>query len=174
MKILRKTLLASLLALPLVSFAAPEVEVGFSPEGSAHQLVLKTIEGARHSIRMMAYAFSAPDIVQALGDATRRGVEVRVVVDKKRNADKAGQRAIRDATAQGVALRTNDRYTLHHDKVIIVDDDTVETGSFNFAPSAERSNSENVVVLRGLPEITRQYVAHWQSRWDAGEPWASR
>jgi hypothetical protein len=40
--------------------AAPGVEVGFSPEGSAHRLVLQTIAGAQQSIQMLAYAFQAP------------------------------------------------------------------------------------------------------------------
>lgn len=74
-------------------------------------------------------------------------------------------------TEQGVALRTNDHFNIHHDKTIIVDGHTVETGSFNFAPSAETRNSENVIVIRDMPGIARQYVAHWQSRWDLGEPY---
>jgi len=60
-----------------------------------------------------------------------------------------------------------------HDKTIIVDGHTVETGSFNFAPSAETLNSENVVVIRNAPEVVRQYLAHWQSRWDLGKPYVA-
>jgi phosphatidylserine/phosphatidylglycerophosphate/cardiolipin synthase-like enzyme len=68
-------------------------------------------------------------------------------------------------------LRTSDRFPLHHDKTIIVDGNTVETGSFNFTPSAETANSENVVVIRDMPDVARKYVAHWQSRWDLGVPY---
>ena len=38
---------------------------------------------------------------------------------------------------------------------VIVDGQTVQTGSFNFAPSAETANSENVVVIRGMPEVAQ-------------------
>ncbi|HHZ4845858.1 TPA: phospholipase D-like domain-containing protein [Yersinia enterocolitica] len=55
-------------------------------------------------------------------------------------------------------------------KTIIVDKQTVETGSFNFAPSAETENSENVIVIRGMPKVVQQYVAHWNSRWALGIP----
>ncbi len=166
--------LAVLLGISPWSNAQPNVQVGFSPEGSARQLVLETINGARHSVQMLAYAFQAPDIVQALIEAEQRGVEVRVVVDRKRNAGKASKAAMDRATRNGVELRTNDRYHLHHDKVIIVDGNTVETGSFNFAPSAETANSENVVVIRDMPEVARAYLAHWQSRWDLGKPYPAR
>lgn len=171
---LRSIALAALLGIPLLCSAQPSVEVGFSPEGSARELVLKTIGDAKQSIQMLAYAFQSPEIAQALVDAKSRGVDVRVVVDKKRNKGKASREVMDFVTRQGVALRTNDRYHIHHDKTIIVDGHTVETGSFNFAPSAETMNSENVVVIRGIPEVARQYVAHWQSRWDGGKPYATK
>lgn len=168
---IRRIALAVLLGVSSLCSAEPSVQVGFSPEGSARALVLETIAGAKHSIKILAYAFQAPDIMQALVDARNRGVDVRVVVDKRRNQNKASKTAMDFVTANGVALRTNDHFHLHHDKTIIVDGSTVETGSFNFAPSAETANSENVVVIRDMPEVARQYLAHWQSRWDLGEPY---
>ncbi len=171
MKSIRLIALVAMLSVPSLSYAAPSVQVGFSPEGSARALVLKVIGNATHSIQMLAYSFQAPDIMQALVDAKKRGVDVRVVVDKKRNERKASKKAMDFVTRNGVELRTNDHFHIHHDKTIIVDGKTVETGSFNFAPSAETSNSENVVVIRDMPDVARQYIAHWQSRWDLGVPY---
>lgn len=174
MTTIRSIALALLFTIPALAHADPSVQVGFSPEGSARELVLETIGGAKESIQMLAYAFQAPDIAQALVDAQKRGVQVRVVVDKKRNRGKVSKAAMDLVTRNGVQLRTNDHYHIHHDKTIIVDGHTVETGSFNFAPSAETLNSENVVVIRGMPEVSQKYVAHWQSRWDLGKPYSPR
>lgn len=174
MKGIRLIALVALLSIPSLSYAAPGVQVGFSPEGSARALVLKTIGSAKQNIRMQAYSFQAPDIMQALVDAKKRGVDVRVVVDKKRNERKASKKAMDFVTRNGVELRTTGHFHIHHDKIIIVDDHTVETGSFNFARSAETANSENVIVIRDMPDVVRQYVAHWQSRWDRGEPYLNR
>lgn len=165
---------AWLLGASMLSHAAPSVQVGFSPEGSARQLVLETIASAQQSIHILAYAFQAPDIMQALVDAKKRGVEVRVVVDKKRNRGKTSRKAMDFVTSNGVELRTNNHFHIHHDKTIIVDGHTVQTGSFNFAPSAETMNSENVVVIRGMPEVSSQYMAHWQSRWKLGKPYPAQ
>ncbi|KLF54043.1 hypothetical protein YA35_14800 [Klebsiella aerogenes] len=71
----------------------------------------------------------------------------------------------------GIPLRTNGRYAIMHDKVIIVDNHTVEAGSFNFSRSAARSNSENVLVIRDYPSLADTYLQHWQSRWDTGTFW---
>ena len=174
--LLRVSLLACPLLFTTPSFAmidTPSVKVGFSPEGSASALVLDTINSAESSIRMMAYSFTDPDVMHALAKAKKRGVDVRIVVDDKGNTNRASQEAMKYINLLDIPLRTVDVFPIHHDKVIIVDGTTVETGSFNYAPSAETANSENVVVIREMPEVARQYLAHWQSRWDLGKPYPS-
>jgi phosphatidylserine/phosphatidylglycerophosphate/cardiolipin synthase-like enzyme len=47
-------------------------------------------------------------------------------------------------------------YILHH-KIIIIDDRTVITGSYNFTGSAERDNDENLVIIDD-PAIARTYL----------------
>lgn len=60
----------------LPAFAVePSVQVGYSPEGSARVLVLSAIDSAKTSIRMMAYSFTAPDIMKALV-AAKKGVRL--------------------------------------------------------------------------------------------------
>jgi len=167
-------LMALILVVPCAAFAAPSVQVGFSPEGSAQALVLQVINHAHKSIRMIGYAFQAPDIVRALIAAHDRGVDVRIVVDEKRNRVKASRKVMDEIVQHGVQLRTDAHYHIQHDKTIVADERLVETGSFNFAPSAETMNSENVVVMRGMPAVTRQYLAHWQSRWALGKPYQPR
>ncbi|WP_282808445.1 phospholipase D-like domain-containing protein, partial [Hafnia alvei] len=67
-----------------------------------------------------------------------------------------------------------DKYKIMHDKVAIIDDVTVQTGSFNYTRAAQRSNSENVVVMWQMPEVAQVYLEHWQSRWSQGQAWQSR
>ncbi|EBS2907465.1 phospholipase D family protein [Salmonella enterica subsp. enterica serovar Flottbek] len=175
---------AVLTALPLLitqpGFAMPDtpsvpapasVRVGFSPEGSATQLVLDTINNARYSIRMMAYSFTDPDVMKALGQAKKHGVDVRIVVDYKGNTHRASQEAMKYITMLDIPLRTVDVFPIAHDKVIIFDENTVETGSYNFSRAAARKNSENVIVLQNMPDIAALYLAHWQDRWDRGTDW---
>jgi len=153
--------------------AAPSVQVGFSPEGSALQLVLKTIESAQQEIRLMGYSFTSPEVVNALVRAKRRGVDVRIVLDEKGNRSKTSQAAMNVVVNAGIPLRTNGHYAIMHDKVIIVDNHTVEAGSFNYTRSAASRNSENVLVINEVPEVAQTYLQHWQSRWDGGTEWHS-
>lgn len=151
----------------------PSLDVGFSPEGSAQQLVLRTLDGARESIRLMGYSFTSPEIVKSLVAARQRGVDVRVVVDDKGNRSKASQAAMNVVVNAGIPLRTNSQYKIMHDKVIITDGQNVELGSFNYTRSAAESNSENALVVRGVPALAQTYLTHWQSRWEGGSDWRS-
>ncbi|NTZ47707.1 phospholipase D family protein [Lelliottia aquatilis] len=166
---LKNTALATVLALPSFVFAAPSVEVGFSPEGSAQQLVINVINSAHKSIRMMAYSFTSPEIMKALIDARHRGVDVQIVIDEKGNRSRSSQAAMNLVVNAGIPLRTNGHYKIQHDKVIIVDGITTETGSFNYSRSAARDNSENAVVVRDNPAMAAAYTQHWQSRWEQGQ-----
>lgn len=153
--------------------AAPSIDVGFSPEGSAQQLVLRILNDARQNIRLMGYSFTSPEVVKALVEAKRRGVDVKVVVDDKGNRSKASQAAMNVVVNAGIPLRINGQFKIMHDKVIITDGQNVELGSFNYTRSAAESNSENAVVVRDVPSLAQTYLTHWQSRWDGGSDWHS-
>ncbi len=137
---------------------------GFSPEGSAQKLVMNTLNIARHSINLMGYSFTSPEVVKALLAAKRRGVDVRVVLDSKGNQGRASVAAINLLVNAGIKVRTVDNYKIMHDKVAIIDGVTVQTGSYNYTRAAQRSNSENVVVMWQMPEVAQVYFGHWQSR----------
>ncbi len=68
----------------------------------------------------------------------------------------------------GIPVRTNQRYAIMHDKIIITDGQTVETGSMNWTRAGASGNSENALVIRGMPELAERYLTHWQSRWEEG------
>lgn len=74
--------------------------------------------------------------------------------------------AIRLLAANDIPVRLNGRYAALHDKFIVTDGRTVETGSFNFTRAGARYNSENVLVIDDMPALADRYLQHWQSRWD--------
>lgn len=174
----RRVWLAGLLSLalcaPVPAVYAASIEAGFSPEGTALPLVLKTIETAQRQICLMGYSFTSPEVVRALVRAKRRGVDVRVVLDWKANTGKnnnASKAAMNLLAGAGIPVRTVRAYKILHDKVIISDGRHTEVGSFNFSRAADRSNSENVLVVWDDPIVAKKYLNHWASRWAQGKDW---
>ncbi|EKZ6372354.1 phospholipase D family protein [Klebsiella aerogenes] len=176
---MKRSTLSGLLAVCLMvsggAVAQPTVQAGFSPEGSALQLVLNTIDTAQESIRLMGYSFTSPEVTQALIQAKQRGVDVKAVLDWKANSTKggAGVAALNLLVNAGIPVRTVSQFKIMHDKVIITDGRNVETGSFNFSRAAASNNSENALVIRDYPVLANTYLQHWQTRWKIGKDWSS-
>jgi phosphatidylserine/phosphatidylglycerophosphate/cardiolipin synthase-like enzyme len=149
------------------------IEYAFSPGESAEKLVLKVIGSAQSEIRVMAYWMTSASIVKALIAARHRGVDVAVVSDHETNVaqDKSGKAkvALSSLANAGCRVRTVSAYPVHHDKVIIVDRETVETGSFNFMKNAATKNSENVLVVWKNAELAKGYLKHWNNRFSSGK-----
>jgi phosphatidylserine/phosphatidylglycerophosphate/cardiolipin synthase-like enzyme len=157
--------------------AGAQFETAFSPRGGCEQLVIKVIASSRKEIRLLAYGFTNPNIVQALLAAKRRGVDVRVAVDYKANISedrsRKGMAALNLLANAGIPVRTVSVYPIHHDKVIVSDGRSVETGSFNYTAAAEKSNSENVLVVWNNPQLASTYLQHWERNWNQGRDFIS-
>lgn len=171
-KIFVIALLFAFLLLPVRGGAvSPGVEVAFSPDGGATEMVVKTITEARQSIRVAAYSFTSKPIAQALLEAHKRGIDVRIVVDKS-NAT-ARYTAATFLANQGVPVRVDYQYAIMHYKFIVVDGEAVETGSFNFTAAAQSHNAENVLVLHDST-VAQRYGQEWDRLWRESEEMKAR
>ncbi|WGS55049.1 phospholipase D family protein (plasmid) [Paraburkholderia sp. D15] len=184
-QILVAAVAASLVAAVCLMTAAPAnaagratVDVSFSPDGGAETLVLRTIDRARQSVRVMAYTFTSPAVVRALIQAKRRGVDVQVSVDYRSNADEdrsgRARAALGALTYAGVPVRTIRTFPIQHSKYLLVDGTWLETGSYNYTQQAARANSENAVVISGDDEVIRKFVANWEQVTALGEPYRAQ
>ncbi len=130
----------------------PEITVGdilvecyFAPEDGVQKEIIEEIEEARDTIDFMAFSFTSRPIARAMADCMDKGAKVRGLFERL----SAGSRYSRDdylaENGAEVYLDTNS-HTMHH-KVIVVDGETVVTGSYNFSKSAETKNDENVLII---------------------------
>lgn len=146
--------------------AAGLPSVAFSPSGGAVDLVVKAIASAKHSIRVAAYSFTSKPIAVALLDARRRGVDVRLVVDEERSSERYS--ATTFLANAGVPVRTDGRHGSQHNKYLVIDERTVQTGSFNYSAAAVGRNAENAIVLWDSPRVAQSYLDDWSSHWGHG------
>lgn len=131
------------------------VEVYFSPEGGAEERLLARLEAAQHSINFLAFSYTSQPIAAAMADAVRRGVRVQGVMEAKNAAGLGAQLGtLRNGGAD--VLEDGNCYALHH-KVIVIDERTVITGSYNFTGSAEHSNDENMIIVDDA-NLARAYL----------------
>jgi phosphatidylserine/phosphatidylglycerophosphate/cardiolipin synthase-like enzyme len=158
--------------------AAGSIEVAFSPNEGSEDLVIKAIDSAQKEILGLAYSFTSAPITQAVLRAKKRGVRVTWVVDAKSNTqeDRSGkaQAALSALVNAGCEIRLISVYPIHHDKTIIIDEQTVELGSFNFSQAAAKRNSEDVLVNWNNPALAKVYLQHFDRNYKQSRPFQAR
>jgi phosphatidylserine/phosphatidylglycerophosphate/cardiolipin synthase-like enzyme len=153
------------------------IDVAFSPEGGITNMVVKEIGIAKKSIQVQAYSFTSNEIIRALIDAKKRGVDVRIIIDKSNvnGEDSSREQKEKDLLNSiinsGIQMKVDYDFQIAHSKIMIIDDIDVITGSFNFTYSAEHNNAENCLILHNNKQLADEYVKNWQWRWDATKPY---
>ncbi|HEK25106.1 MAG TPA: phospholipase D family protein, partial [Hydrogenobaculum sp.] len=140
-----------------------QVSVYFSPNGGASDAIIKEIENAHSFIDIAMYAFTSRPIGQAVIDAYKRGVKVRLVMDvHEANTRFSRSRFFYKA---GIPIKTlpveETRFVkgLMHNKFAVIDGKEVITGSYNWTASAEKLNYENLLIIKSqkLADIYEKY-----------------
>ena len=149
------------------------VDIAFTPGDRIDRLIVGEIDQSRHEVVMLAYSFTDRAIARALVRAHQRGVAVQVIADREQ-ARALPQNVLADLAAGGVDVWLDGRFQAAHNKVIVIDADaphaTTITGSYNFTIAAQRSNAENVIVLRDNPAVARAYRDNWSRLKAAATP----
>jgi len=136
------------------------VEVFFSPNGGATEAIVREIVKARQEILVQAYSFTSKPIANALLDAHRRGIKVVAVLDKSQRTEKySGATFLANA---GIPVYIDSQHAIAHNKIMIIDRQTLITGSFNFTKAAEERNAENLLVIKGNPQLIGKYLSNFE------------
>ena len=136
--------------------------VYFTPPGHAAAAIIKAIDASEREVLVQAYGFTHNGIAQALVRAHPRGVKVRVLMDQK--SQTSNRYVIHVLADVDIAMRQDGKHAIAHNKVMVIDQAVVITGSFNFTNSAETRNAENVLILKS-PDLALQYRLQWQNHW---------
>ena len=126
--------------------------------------IIRHIDNANRSIRLMMFVLSHEGILQALDRAHRRGVEVEIIVDTQQR--KATFDMLQKLNSD-IKIFEGTTCGLVHCKMCIVDD-TLITGSVNWSNKGFLHNTENLFILSqlspqehaSLSQIWYQTLAH--------------
>ena len=139
------------------------LQILFSAEDDAVDSLIAILNDAQVSIRFLAFSFTDYPMAQAMIARAQAGVDVQGIFETfGSNSTRA---ELKTLWCAGLPVRQDGNSSFLHDKVIIVDNSIVVTGSLNFSSSADEENEENVVILDN-PEIAALYLQEYQKLWD--------
>ncbi len=164
-------LVLSFVAITAFAFQADITKVCFSPNGGCTESIVREINAAKSEIMVQAYSFTSALIAKALTDAFKRGVKVEAILDKSQREKK--YTAATFLANAGIPTFIDDKHTIAHNKIMIIDKETVITGSFNFTKAAEEKNAENLLVIKSK-ELARVYMDNWYKHKEHSEKYEGR
>jgi phosphatidylserine/phosphatidylglycerophosphate/cardiolipin synthase-like enzyme len=122
---------------------------------------------AKSSILVQAYSFTSAPIAKALLDAHNRGVQVQVILGASNRTDKYS--AADFLANQGVPTRIDTAHAISHNKAMVIDGESVITGSFNFTKAAQEKNADNLLIIRDKA-LAAHYTQNWQEHAQHSQP----
>ncbi len=138
------------------------IGIYFASEEDVKTDVEAALQTAQHSIRFLTFSFTLSDIGQILIAKAGAGVDVSGIFETTGSETRFSQ--LTPLFCAGLPVRQDGNPFVLHDKVFIVDNATVLTGSFNYSASANDSNDENLVIITD-PDLAQQYTAEFDRRW---------
>jgi phosphatidylserine/phosphatidylglycerophosphate/cardiolipin synthase-like enzyme len=139
------------------------LKVLFSPQDECGKEILDRLNSAGESIELAMYQLTSRELSNALAQAVRRGVTVRVFLDGE-NAEEYYSKTD-FLKKNGVFVKLEKGEGLMHNKFCVIDTKTVITGSYNWTVSADLKNDENVIIIESdkIANIYRkQFDKYWQ------------
>ncbi|MBN1274828.1 hypothetical protein JXA12_00840 [Candidatus Woesearchaeota archaeon] len=122
------------------------VEVYACPQDDCQASLLEELRSAEESIRFLLFTFTDGDVADALIEKHEEGLDVMGVTESFQSA-KYNQHF--RLVAAGVPAVLEESPVLQHNKVFIIDHDTVITGSYNPTLAAATINDETLIILHG-------------------------
>jgi len=144
--------------LSAIDKSAPNIQVFFSPGGGCTEAVVGVLHRANQSVFVQAYSFTSAPIAKALVECHQRGVKVQAILDKSQRTEVYSSATFLDNN--GIPPLIDVKHAIAHNKVMVIDGETVITGSFNFTKAAEEKNAENLLVIQD-PSLASKYLANW-------------
>lgn len=146
-------------------------QVYFSPNGGCTEAIIREIEKAKTEILVKAYSFTSQPIAKALLSAHKRGIKVQAILDRSQRSKKYTSATF--MANVGIPTYIDQAHAIAHNKVMIIDQETVITGSFNFTRAAEERNAENLLIIKSK-ELARPYIENWNQHKSHSESYQAR
>ncbi|WP_353272841.1 MULTISPECIES: phospholipase D family protein [unclassified Wolbachia] len=142
--------------------SCPKATVCFTPGENCTNLIIDSVDHAKKSVLVQAYQFTSKPIAESLIQAKKRGVEVKIILDKSQIHSKYS--VVNELFEQGIKIYIDFKPAIAHNKVMIIDNQKIITGSFNFSDAAQKKNAENLLIITGDPPLVEQYIKNWKDR----------
>lgn len=145
---------------------ATQVSSYFSKDnGTPDKQLIKVINSSKSNLDVAIYSLTKENIVDAIINAKKRGVTVRLITDRVESKSKSESKQLEKLKSAGIPIKINTHKGLMHMKVTIADSKVVTTGSYNYTQNATTENDEVLVVINNSMDA-QQFEKEFERMWN--------
>jgi len=145
-------------------FTAPQEDAASRASFGIDVRLADAIGRAERTLDIAAFEFDNRILTEAVLEAQRRGIQVRVVTDDEHGLGSSGTTLGQLAEA-GVPIVTDKSASLMGDKFVLLDGQIVWTGSWNYAETSTYKSNENALVFESV-EVAMLYQAEFDEMFE--------
>ncbi len=147
-------------------FTKPKIMVYFSSykKSKIESKIVNYIINSKKEILLAAYNLSSKKIINSLINVYKKGVKMKILLDGKNIRNKIY--ILKKMIHLNIPIKINFNYNIMHNKFLIIDSKSVETGSYNYTFSANNFNAENIIYLNCMPNIANKYKKEFLRLWN--------
>jgi phosphatidylserine/phosphatidylglycerophosphate/cardiolipin synthase-like enzyme len=138
---------------PEININGISITTHFSPGGDTKASIIKELQKASKNIKVLPFSFTDKDMANVMIEKSKAGVKIDAIFDACMVDQFSAYNIFK---ANGIFVRRDGNQALMHHKVMIIDDETVITGSFNYSKNAEDNNNENTLIIKSK-ELANTY-----------------
>ena len=144
--------------MPTIYLSGERIDNYFCPEDECALHIIDEINKAEESIYFMTFSFTHNQIANAIAVKINESIEVKGVFEKSGNSQYSRFDFLE---FQGADVRWDNITGKMHHKVLIIDNETVITGSMNPTASGDTRNDENILIIHS-EEIADLYLKEFE------------
>ncbi|NGX33702.1 MAG: Phospholipase D [Candidatus Anoxychlamydiales bacterium] len=126
-------------------------------QNKAINKIINLIDNATNSIELAMFTFTHGSLVEALINAKKRGVDVKIAIDFQ-TKNGASKKAIESLKKENIEIIYNKEVKLCHHKHIVIDKKQLICGSANWTNSAFNKNYDCFLILYGLNHSQKKFL----------------
>lgn len=134
----------------------------FSPGDACRNIIIENIRSAINKISICVFTISDDRITDAIIDSHKRGKEIKIITDNDKSLDVGSD--IEQLAQEGIKVKMDKTPNHMHHKFMVVDENTLITGSYNWTLSAARYNHENVLLTKEATVI-KSFLKEFNQLW---------
>ncbi|OOM75988.1 phospholipase D-like domain-containing protein [Clostridium sp. BL-8] len=131
---------------------------------SSDDIWIKEINTAQKSLDIDAYLITKEDLANAILDAKKRGIDVKVITDSEKSNSKTQKEILDKFKESGIPIKINAPTGSTHLNFIIIDDTEALGGSYNYLEDDANENDPSMIMKK--PDIVKEYSVGFNSMWD--------